>query len=292
MIRSMTAYGKGEVERDGGRTIVEVRSVNHRYGEVSVKLPRNHMALEHEVRKIAGERLKRGKIDLFVQVEERCGGKALPAVDLSVARAYLAAFETMKQELGVSGEVSLPMLASQRDVLTVCEEQRDEETAGADIVEGVRRAVEAHLAMRSREGAALLEDILDCRGVLMRTMERIRGMAPVIAAEQGARLRERVAKLLGEVALDEARLAQEIALLADRSDITEEIVRFGSHFQQFDEALTSSEPVGRKLDFLIQEMNREVNTIGSKANDAALAALVVEMKAELEKIREQVQNVE
>jgi uncharacterized protein (TIGR00255 family) len=292
MIRSMTGYGKAEVTSSLGRTIVEIRSVNHRYGEITVKLPRAILAAEHGVRKCAAERLKRGKIDVFVQREERLDETALPLLNLPLARAYHEAFVSLKEALDLDDPVSLSMIAAQKDVLIGREVEAPEESLLAEVMEVVRKAVESLDAMRLREGELLLDDLRARRGVLASSLAAVGRRAPVAVGESAARMKERVASLLGENGIDEARLAQEIAIIADKCDITEELVRFESHLQQFDETLNAAEPVGRKLDFIMQELNREANTIGSKANDAEITLYVVEMKAELEKIREQVQNIE
>lgn len=292
MIKSMTGYGKSVVETDTGRTIVEIRSVNHRYGEVYVKMPRTLLAFENDVRKTVGDRLKRGKIEVFVQREEAVGGENLPSVNVPLAKSYRDAFEQLKRELDLADPVTLPLILSQRDVLSAREEDGNEDALRGELLGAVRGAVEAMEAMRLREGEALLADLTARRRTLSDIIERIALRAPAMVAEYAARLRERLTQLLSGTTLDETRFAQEVALMADRSDITEELVRFRSHLVQFDDTLKLSEPVGRKLDFLMQEFNREVNTIGSKAGDADTAALVVELKAELEKIREQVQNIE
>lgn len=292
MIKSMTGYGKAVMETETGSTTVEIRSVNHRYGEVFVKMPRSFLAFENDVRKAVGDRLKRGKIEVFVQREEGVGGRNQPSVNLPLARAYRDAFEQMRAELGLADPVTLPLLLSQRDVLAAREEGADEEVLRGELLQAVRGAVEAMEAMRAREGEALLADLVARRQTLAALIGRVAERAPAVVAEYAQKLRERLAQLLADTALDDARLAQEVALLADRCDVTEELVRFRSHLIQFDETIALAEPVGRKLDFLMQELNREVNTIGSKANDAAMAAIVVELKAELEKIREQVQNIE
>lgn len=293
MIKSMTGYGKAVVETQQGRTTVEIRSVNHRYGEISVKVPRTLLAFENEVRRAVGDRLKRGKIDVFVQREESAAGESLPRVNVPLAKAYRDAFEHLREELGLfSEQVTLSLLLAQRDVLAAREEEGNEEALRDELVKAVRGAVDAMEQMRKREGEALLADLQSRRQNLSALIERVAARAPAVVTEYAGRLRDRLTQLLAGSTLDEARFAQEVALLADRGDITEELVRFRSHLEQFDETLKLAEPVGRKLDFLMQELNREVNTIGSKANDAEIAASVVELKAELEKIREQVQNIE
>lgn len=293
MIKSMTGYGKAVVETQQGRTTVEIRSVNHRYGEISVKVPRTLLAFENEVRRAVGDRLKRGKIDVFVQREEAAAGESIPRVNVPLAKAYRDAFEQMREELGLfSEQVTLSLLLAQRDVLAAREEEGSEEVLRDELIKAVRGAVDAMEQMRKREGETLLADLQSRRQNLSALIERVAARSPAVVAEYAGRLRERLSQLLAGTTLDEVRFAQEVALMADRGDITEELVRFRSHLEQFDETLKLAEPVGRKLDFLMQELNREVNTIGSKANDAEIAAFVVELKAELEKIREQVQNIE
>lgn len=292
MIKSMTGYGRGEVNAAEGRLVVEIKSVNHRYGEVFIKLPRCFYALENEIRKVVTAVAKRGKIEVFVQFQEAVEVGGGPAVNLPMAKAYQKAFAEVRDGLGLSGEITLSMVLSQKDVLAAREAETDAEALREEVLKAVRLAVENHDSMRIKEGAALIEDLLCRRQTLARLMGKVKGRAPEVVREYAVRIRERVAELLADTTLDEGRIAQEIALMADRCDITEELVRFDSHMQQFDATVCADEPVGRKLDFLIQEINREINTIGSKANDGEMALLVVELKAEVEKIREQVQNIE
>ena len=291
MIKSMTGYGKGEAADTQGRCVVEVKTVNNRYGEVSVKMPRSFLAYEHEVRKAVGGRVKRGKADLFVQWEAAAGEVVVPPLNHAVARGYHQAFQELAHELRVSAEIPLSLILAQRNVL---QEQTSEDQG--DLLPLVLQAVVQALAgldgMRLREGEALQADLKARRTELATLVAQVRERAPRVVEEYQQKLQQRLEKLLGGTELDPQRLAQEVALLADRCDITEELVRLESHFIQFDETLLLKEPVGRKLDFLMQEINREVNTIGSKANDSAITSLVVQMKAELEKMREQVQNIE
>ena len=292
MIKSMTGYGKAEVESANGRVVVEIRSVNHRYGEISVKLPRLFLPFENDIKKTVGQRLKRGKIEVFIQREETSGGTTGLVVNLPLARSYYKAFTSIREALGLSEEVSLSLIAAQKDVLGVGDAAVAPESVPEELMTAVQGAADSLDAMRLREGEALLEDLRKRRSLLTILIERVALRAPIVVTDFAVKLKERLAQLAGDSSVPEERLAQEMAIMADRSDITEELVRFNSHLQQYDEALDLNEPVGRKLDFLLQEINREVNTIGSKANDAEIAACVVEMKAELEKIREQVQNIE
>jgi uncharacterized protein (TIGR00255 family) len=292
MIKSMTGYGKGEAVSQQGNFSVEIRSVNHRYGEVSVRMPRVLFSQENDIKRLASTVLKRGKIDVTVQWEEASGVDSIPQLNSELAAGYCETFRKLSGELGLSGEVPLALILSQKGVLRDSATTIDEAELLPQLTEAVRSAVCAIDGMRTREGEALAADLQERRRQVAEWVEQIRVRTPLMVTEYQQKLSARLEQLLGDVELDPARLAQEVALLADRCDITEELVRLGSHFAQFDEAFRLKEPVGRKLDFLMQEMNREINTIGSKANDAGIASLVIQVKAEMEKMREQVQNVE
>jgi uncharacterized protein (TIGR00255 family) len=292
MIKSMTGYGKGEALSAQGSFVVEIRSVNHRYGEVSARMPRAFLSQENDVKRLVSTVLKRGKIDVTVQWDEASGADSIPQVNRELANGYYESFRQLSGELGLPGEVPLALILAQKGVLRDSGATVDETELLPQLTDAVRAAVVAIDSMRTREGEALAADLLARRRQLAEWIEQIRTRTPLMVVEYQQRLSVRLEQLLGDVELDPARLAQEVALLADRCDITEELVRLGSHFAQFDEAMRMKEPVGRKLDFLMQEMNREVNTIGSKANDAVIASLVIQVKAEMEKMREQVQNVE
>lgn len=292
-LKSMTGYGKAERETTAGRITVEIRAVNHRYGEISIKMPRAFFALEHEVKRIISHHLKRGKIEVFVKHETTVASGNQPLLNIQLAKAYHKAFVSLKEALGLGDPITLALITAQKDVLAGADETLPGDDAlSSELFAAVRGAVDSLETMRLKEGGALLEDINDRLAELESLMSRVAERAPAVVEENCNRLKERVAQLMSGQTLDEARLAQEIAIMADRCDITEELVRFRSHLQQFSATLKSGEPVGRKLDFLLQELNREVNTVGSKANDAAIAAQVVSLKAEMEKIREQVQNIE
>jgi uncharacterized protein (TIGR00255 family) len=257
-----------------------------------VKLPRQFLALEGELKKRVAERCKRGKIDVFVQFEASAGGSYLPQVNLPLAKAYHDAFVSMNLHFGNYEPVPLALIVAQRDVLSTQEMTADLEKVAAPLFRTLAAALESLEQMRASEGASLAEEISGRVAAVTGLVEKIANRAPLAVAGNSERFRERIARLLGDTQLDESRLAQEVALLADKMEITEELVRLRSHFQQCAATMQLDEPVGRKLDFLLQEMNREVNTIGSKANDGEIAAMVVELKAEMEKVREQIQNIE
>lgn len=292
MIKSMTGYGKAESAYGAGRITVELRCVNHRYGEVTVKLPRVLLQFENEIKKRVAEKLSRGKIDVFIQLE---GALALgvPTPNLPLARGYHKAFTSIVEALGLADQVTLALIATQRDVISIAAEpEAPIEEIPQELVAAIDEALRKVDEMRVFEGESLMADFRKRREMLAEYIGRVSARSPQVVAEYAERLKERIGQLTSESGFPEERLALEVALLADKCDITEELVRLESHLRQFDETLTRGEPVGRKLDFLLQEINREVNTIGSKANDAQIAANVVELKAELEKIREQVQNIE
>ncbi len=292
MFKSMTGYGKGEVNTPNGNFLVEIRSVNHRYGEISVRLPRSFYAFENEVKRLAASVLKRGKIDISVQWDETAAANTAPYLDMSVARGYYEAYSRLAKELNLPQDAPPSFIMSQKGVMKEAVGVLDETELQPQLLIAVQGAVSALDSMRIREGEALLADLQARRRQVAEWAALIGERTPQVVIEYRQKLKIRLEQLLEGAEMDESRLSQEVALLADRCDITEELVRLSSHFKQFDEALFSSEPVGRKLDFLMQEMNREVNTIGSKSNDAGITSLVIQIKAEMEKMREQIQNVE
>jgi len=288
----MTGYGKGEESTLRGNFAVEIRSVNHRYGEVSVKMSRGFMSLENEVKRLVSSVMKRGKIDVIVQWEEATTSDTIPQIDHLAARGYREAFSRLADELQLARQIPLTLIIAQKGVMKDAVSTIDVSEFQPQLISAVQSAVTAIDAMRKQEGDALAIDLLSRRQQVAEWTGKIGERVPQVVAEYRQKLKTRLDLLLDGVEMDETRLAQEIALMADRSDITEELVRLNSHFTQFEEALRLTEPVGRKLDFLMQEMNREVNTIGSKSNDVEITTLVIQIKAEMERMREQIQNVE
>lgn len=292
MLRSMTGYGKAESITEECKLIVEMRSVNHRYGEITVKLPRQFMPLEGEIKKRVADRFKRGKIDIFINFEQSASTASPPRVNLVLAKAYYEAFVSLNHALGIYEPISASTILAQRDILTTEDVTPDLDKVSLLLFKTLTDAMNSFEKMREAEGEALFAEIKGRIALISGIVESVADRSPVAVAANVERMKERLAKLLADVQLDEMRLAQEVATIADRMEITEELVRLRSHFVQFDSLLNAAEPVGRKIDFLLQEMNREVNTIGSKANDSVIAGLVVELKSEMEKVREQIQNVE
>ncbi len=290
--KSMTGFGRGETESEGRIWTVEMRCVNHRYLDLKLKVPRGYSSLEEKIRKKVAAIHQRGRVDLFLGVNGDFSDLMEVGVNLDLARGYRDALTTLSQELGVEDGNSAALLASYPDVLIY--EQKNEDLDG--IWPFLEQALDNALAscdiMRRKEGEILAEDLIGRLNVFSKTVDIIETAIPDILTNREKALGERLEKLLGNVQLDPARLAQEVAVIAEKTDVTEEIVRLRSHLQQFELFLSEGEAIGRKLDFLIQEFLREVNTLASKINDAALAHHTVELKSELEKMREQVQNIE
>ncbi|MCK5912833.1 MAG: YicC family protein [Desulfuromusa sp.] len=291
MIKSMTGYGRGQAQIDGLSFSIEIKAVNHRYGDINVKMPRLLAPLESEIKKQVSVALKRGKIDLYITQNNVVQLSNKPVVDELMAQAYIDAFSDLQKISGVSGEISLEFLAAQKDVLVLKDVEFARDDLWSCLSLALKEALLAIQEMRQKEGAATQVDIEERLTLLIQSIATIEKSAALIPVEWQKKLQERLARLQ-ENGGDPQRVAQEIAIFADRCDISEEIIRFRSHLDQFHDLLQQQEPVGRQLDFLVQELNREANTMGSKSNDATLTRHVVALKSELEKIREQVQNIE
>ena len=292
MIKSMTGYGKGQARQGNLALTIEIKTVNHRFGDVSIKSPRFLMPFDNEIKKQVSERLRRGKIDVFITQEVAEALTAVPVLNQPLAQAYVDVFRKMEAFFDLRDGIPLSLLASQRDVIALTESSLAPEDIQDCLRSGLEEALAAVEKMRISEGRATLADIEGRLAQIEDILGQIRQRSPVVPEEWRDKLRQRLERYQGDMEADPQRVAQEVAIFADRCDISEEIVRFLSHMQQFRDLLQKAEPVGRQLDFLVQELNREVNTMGSKSNDAELTRMVVQLKAELEKIREQVQNVE
>ena len=290
-MHSMTGYGRCQVERDGRMMTVEVKTVNHRFLDVSFRLARHLMFLDDAVRKGVAARLARGHVDVFVNYENHRADAREVRVDVDLAKAYQQAFASLSQALSCGDGAALSDYVRLPDVLTVQEKEEDQQVVRDLFDEALSGALDALIAMRAQEGESMKRDILDKITKLEQIRDEVAVRAPMVVEEYRIKLKERIAALTdGEI--DEARLLTEIAIFADRAAIDEELVRLVSHTAQIRKTLELAEPVGGKLDFLVQELNREVNTIGSKAMDAQIAQCVVQAKGEIEKLREQVQNIE
>jgi uncharacterized protein (TIGR00255 family) len=298
MIQSMTGYGRAEALFKGVPVVVEVRSVNHRHCEVVTRVPRVLQPYEERIKTAVQGSIRRGRVDVSVSVNEStdAGPKRLQ-LDRRLARQYLGLLKDLQRELKVPGAVDLTLLTSFRDIITSTEEAGDSSEVAVAVQKVLGKALRALVAMRRQEGRALERDLSGRLAEVERRIAAIRARVPQITEEHFSRLQARVNRLLetlptGRERLDPGRLTQEVALLADRSDVSEEVIRMESHLGQFRGFLRKTEPVGRSLDFLLQEMNREVTTISSKVGDLLVTQEIIAIKAELEKIREQVQNVE
>ncbi|OPY58008.1 MAG: hypothetical protein A4E55_01229 [Pelotomaculum sp. PtaU1.Bin035] len=292
MLKSMTGYGRGEASTNGKKFTVELKAVNHRFLEVVLRMPRSLMSMEDQIKRLIQSRLARGRVDGFLGVED-CGEKtAFVKVDKALAAAYYNAMKELQENLGAEGKIKLKDIVVQPGVLALEENPVAIEEYWLAIKEAVEDAIEKLIQMRAIEGEQLFKDLRERVGLIARLNEKIMERSPVVVEEYRERLDNRLNDFIKDGSLDVARLAAEAALFAERSNITEETVRLDSHISQVYTCFESGEAIGRKLDFIIQEMNREINTIASKANDMEISRLVVEVKSELEKIREQVQNIE
>jgi uncharacterized protein (TIGR00255 family) len=291
----MTGYGRAEAVLGGRKYVVEIKSLNHRYLELSLRIPANLLPLEMEIKKKINEHLIRGKIDITIRRETYSGieGSRLLEVNLPLVKNYYDLLIQLKDLFNLKEDITLDMMAGLKDVFIPLETLEDEITVLWEGLAGVlSNALAALIDMRQKEGEVLGQDLKARLYLINEHLDEIDARAPQIVLEYQKRLVARIRELMDGMVIDESRLSQEVAIMAEKSDITEEIVRFRSHIKQFFEMLKSPEAMGRKVDFLIQEMNREVNTIGSKSNDAEISCHVIEIKSELAKLREQVQNLE
>ncbi len=298
MPKSMTGYGRAQRLADGRDVLVEIRAVNHRYYEFSARLPRTCMYLEEKLKSFLNGKIARGKVEVSVTITRPDGKDAQIAVNRSVAEGYVNALRLMNEEMGENGrlwltdDITLTSLLRLPDVFTVIKEQDDENAVWEIVSETAAAALESFVAMRETEGERLAVDLNAKLGGLEDMLKQIESIEPSVAEGYRQKLLAKLTELLGDTKIDEQRILTETAIFAEKTAIDEETVRLHSHIGQFRSLLASGEPVGRKLDFLVQEMNREVNTIGSKAQDLSITRLVVDMKSEIEKIREQIQNIE
>lgn len=294
MIKSMTGYGNGTSECQEKEFTVEVRSVNHRYSDFNIKYPRSYSFAEDAIRKKMAGTIKRGKADVFVTVENKEGQGSAVKVDKALAKSYFEGMRELSQELGIpfGDNINPSVFLRIPDVFLVDKPEEDQEEILAAILSALEAALKNFDDMRLIEGEKLREDMSGHLDVIEEMTLRIEARAPMIVEEYKTRIETRMKELLEDVPVDENRLMNEVAIFSDRVNINEEIVRLKSHIAQMRTMLVSDEPVGRKLDFLIQEMNREINTTGSKSNDLETARIVIDVKAEIEKLREQCQNIE
>lgn len=292
MIKSMTGFGRGESQGEGKEFLVEIKTVNHRYSDIFVKMPRSMSFLEDKIRDKVSKSVSRGKIDVYVSYEDFGDDSKNVQVDVALAKAYIKALEDMRDKFGLKDDLTVSLMTRLPDVMKVEKAEEDEGKLWELLSAALENALNSLIAMREIEGQELKNNLLERAAYIENILRDITARAPEVVKEYKLKLETRIKDLMEQQAVDELRLATEVAIFADRCSVDEEIVRLGSHLGQLREALSLEQPVGRKLDFLVQEMNREINTIGSKANDLAITRNVVEIKSEIEKIREQIQNIE
>ena len=292
MVKSMTGYGRARETLNGRDITVEVRSVNNRYLDCTVKMPRTYVFAEDAIKTRVQKAISRGKVDVFVTIDTTAADVSVVAVNEPLARSYYEALMKLKETFSLDGEITPMSLAKFPDVLAVTRAEEDLETVAADICAVLEQALQAYNAMRAVEGERLAADIAARVTTIESVVSKVEERSPQTVAEYRARLTNKMNEVLQSTTIDESRILTEAAIFADKIAVDEETVRLRSHIAQLRAMLQDSQPVGRKLDFLIQEVNRECNTIGSKCNDLTIAQDVVNMKAEVEKIREQVQNIE
>ena len=292
MIKSMTGYGRAVETVNGREFTVELRSVNNRYLDCSVRLPRMLSFAEDAVKQAVKGSISRGKVDVFITVRSEAGDEVQVTLNKSVLESYLSAMHQMVDEFGVADDISVSTVSRLPEVFVIEKPQVDEDQLMADLMGVVTKALEGYDAMRCTEGEALDRDLRSRGETILSLVAQVEAGNGKTVSDYRARLEAKIKEVLANTAIDESRILTEAAIFADKVAVDEETVRLRSHLKQMNTMLTNGGAVGRKLDFLLQEMNREANTIGSKCTDVALARVVVDIKAELEKIREQTQNIE
>lgn len=292
MIQSMTGYARSESQDKGRVFVLEIRSINHKYCDISIKLPKTLLGLEGIIKKAIQEKFSRGKFDVLVSRNGSDDYTRRLVLDEELVSQYFNILQGLKTKFGLKGEIDINLLAGFSDLIKVAEIEEDQMEIEKVLKQLLHQAMDSLTKVRMEEGKTLCSDIVKRIRIVSGAIDRIGKIADRVFSAYSKRLKERVSSLNKSLKIDPTRLAQEVALIAERSDITEEIVRFKSHIKQFNKLLKEDKGIGRRLDFLLQEMNREVNTVGSKANDAEISIEVVNIKNELEKIREQVQNIE
>ena len=292
MVKSMTGYGRKKAENDQREVTVEIKSVNHRYLDLNIKVPRIYSFLEEAVKSAVSSRVSRGKVDVFVSVFTKDGKDVKVTPNLELIREYVEALRQVRDTFGLADDISTMGVAQMPDALSIDKEEPDNEAVQQQVLEVVGQALEEYDAMRRAEGARLCQDIVQRAGRIGQLVDHVEERSPQTVEEYRTRLYNKMCEVLGNTQIDEQRILTEAAVYAEKIAVAEETVRLRSHIDQFRAILEQGGPVGRKLDFLIQEFNRETNTIGSKAQDIEIARIVVNVKSEIEKIREQIQNIE
>ncbi len=292
MVRSMTGFGRAQASVEGFNITVEIRSVNHRYFEFYAKMPRAYSFLEEKIKNLLSSKISRGKVECSVQLEATADESVVVSVNEPLAKGYVDAVKEIAEKFNIQDDLTALSVARFSDVLSIQKAPVDEEMLWSKVSPVVSEALDEFVAMRETEGKKLSEDVLSRADTIINNVSYIEERSPETVKQYSEKLLERMKTVLGDTQVDEARILTEAAIYADKVAVAEETVRLRSHIEQLHTMLSSSEAVGRKLDFLVQEINREANTIGSKAQDVDIARRVIDIKAEVEKIREQIQNIE
>lgn len=292
MVSSMTGYGRGETVKENISVVVELRSVNHRYFEFSCRVPRGYVFLEDKLKTFCQQRITRGKVDLFLTLDVTASDNVVVEINHSLASGYVNAIKELSETYEINDDFSAVTLARFPDIFTVKSQALDEDNVWSVVEEAVSLALDGFTAMRAKEGKKLYDDVKSRVETILEKVAFIEERSPETVKAYREKLETRIREMLADATVDEGRLLTETAIFADKVAVAEETVRLRSHIKQLMELLESDIAVGRKLDFIVQEMNREANTIGSKAQDIEIAHTVVDIKAEIEKIREQIQNIE
>lgn len=291
MIKSMTGYGRCEDILSERKITVEIKSVNNRFSDYNIKIPRHMLFLEDKIRKYVSEYVTRGKVDIYVNIESYADDSEV-YLNEPVAKQYIEAAKKLRDTFGLTDDITTMSICRFGDVFRMERAEVNEDELWNDVSSVLARALESFIAMRSREGERIYEDLKARVDFMSELAQKVDERSPQVVAEYKEKLYQKIKETLENREIDEARVLTEVALFADKVAINEETVRLASHFEEYYQILSSDEPAGRKLDFLIQEINREVNTIGSKANDLFITKTVVTLKGEIEKMREQIQNIE
>jgi uncharacterized protein (TIGR00255 family) len=291
-MKSMTGYGRGEYDHEGVKYVVEINSVNRRQSDILVTTPKELVELEPRIRDEINARVSRGRLNVVVAIHGAEQQKLRAELDVPLAKKYLRAIEKLQKEVGLNGSIALDTILRAPGVFKLTESKLEADAAWHGVEKALKQALDRLVKMREKEGRHLRADLAKRLTDIEQRLQRVRERAPATRKKYQQTLHERIQSAGLELPLDDERILKEVVFFAERSDISEELTRLSSHLQQFREHLDDTQPVGRVLDFLTQEMGREINTIGSKANDAAISREVVNLKSELEKIREQVQNIE
>ena len=291
MIKSMTGFGKANIEKNSRKYQVEIKSVNHRYLDISVKIPRNLTYLEEVIKKEVAKKVKRGKVDVFVTFENNSIEGREIKINTALAKGYIKELKKLAEEENLLSDLQVNDIARYPDVLAIQDSQDDEEIK-FEMIEVIENATESLVNMRKVEGEKIAKDLKERLNVVQLKVNEVSKLSTGLIEEYVVKLEERIKQILKDQDIDKSRLAQEVVIYADKCSIEEEITRLNSHIAQFNNLLDSNEAVGKKMDFIIQEMNRETNTIGSKANTLEITNSVIDMKTEIENLREQVQNIE